>query len=61
MVDQHEADLGSGHEEHIELPYDFATAHQLLALTQAQRLSIAELMMANERMWRKEVDIREGD
>ena len=60
MVDQHEADLGSGHEEHIELPYAFATAHQLLALTQAQRLSIAELMMANERMWRKEVDIREG-
>ena len=60
VVDQHEADLGSGHEEHIELPYDFATAHQLLALTQAQRLSIAELMMANERMWRKEVDIREG-
>lgn len=42
------------------LPYPFTTAAQLLGHCRAHALSISELMMANEQVWRTEADIREG-
>ncbi|WPO97971.1 L-serine ammonia-lyase [Pseudomonas sp. HR96] len=40
------------------LPYDFSSAAQLLALCQQHGLSISQLMLANERAWRDEAQIR---
>jgi L-serine dehydratase len=41
-------------------PYPFTTAHQLLKLCKENKLSISELMMANERTWRDTKAIHEG-
>ena len=41
-------------------PYPFATATQLLKLCEENNLSIAELMMANEKTWRSTVEITQG-
>ena len=41
------------------LPYHFSTGDQLLALCRRQGMSISELMMANEKTWRTEDEIRE--
>ncbi|AHE66699.1 L-serine ammonia-lyase [Legionella oakridgensis] len=46
-------------EEH-SLPYPFDTAKQLLEHCKKNQLTIAELMMANERTWRKEESIYSG-
>ncbi|MEU7798499.1 L-serine ammonia-lyase [Micromonospora arborensis] len=40
--------------------YPFLTGAQLLAQTTATGLSISEVMLANERSWRSEADIRAG-
>ena len=42
------------------LPYPFHSGDELLALCKQNNLSIAELMMANERVWRSEEEIRSG-
>lgn len=42
------------------LPYPFASADELLALCAEHRLSIAQLMLANEGAWRGEPEIRAG-
>ena len=44
----------------VELPYDFNSGKQLLALCKEHGLSISELMMENEKVWRTEEEIREG-
>nr|WP_269570353.1 L-serine ammonia-lyase [Legionella tunisiensis] len=41
-------------------PYPFTTARQLLKLCRDNRLTIAELMMANELTWRNREEIQEG-
>ncbi|STX38925.1 L-serine ammonia-lyase [Legionella feeleii] len=41
-------------------PYPFTTARQLLKLCQDNQLTIAELMMANERTWRTTQEIQDG-
>jgi L-serine dehydratase len=41
-----------------ELPYPFTTGDQLLALCKEHGLSIAQVMMANELVWRKNKEIR---
>ena len=41
-----------------ELPYPFTTGEQLLALCNEHDLSIAQVMLANELVWRKEKAIR---
>jgi L-serine dehydratase len=43
-----------------QIPYPFKTAESLLNLCRQHRLSIAELMMANEKAWRSEEEIKEG-
>ena len=42
------------------LPHPFSTGDELLALCASNNLRIADLMMANERCWRTEQDIRAG-
>lgn len=41
-------------------PYPFITARKLLQLCQENNLTIAELVMENERTWRETEDIHEG-
>lgn len=42
------------------LPYPFKTAETLLQLCQDHRLTIAELMMENEKSWRTEQEVKAG-
>ncbi|MFM9922217.1 L-serine ammonia-lyase [Variovorax sp. H27-G14] len=42
------------------LPFAFDHADDLLALTQTHGISIAELMLANERVWRTDMEIESG-
>lgn len=41
-------------------PYPFATADQLLKLCQDNNLTVAELMLANEKTWRSKEEIQRG-
>ncbi|HUB88829.1 MAG TPA: L-serine ammonia-lyase [Dyella sp.] len=43
-----------------EQPYPFHTGDQLLALCAQHGMTIAQLMMENEKVWRAEADIRAG-
>ncbi len=42
------------------LPYPFASGDELLALCAKNNISIAELMFANERVWRSDTEITDG-
>lgn len=44
----------------LKIPYPFNSAEELLALCRQYHLSIAQLMMANEKAWRSEQEIRNG-
>lgn len=43
-----------------ELPYPFTTGDELLALSKEHNKTIAQMMMANECVWRSEDEIRSG-
>lgn len=60
VVDQQQAASGQLDQDLTRLPYDFGTAAQLLSQCNAHGLSISQLMLANERAWRSEDEIREG-
>ena len=45
-------------ESEVELPYPFSNGDELLELCTAHDLSISEIMLANERAWRSEAEIR---
>ena len=45
--------------QHGEPPYAFGTSAELLAVADANKLSIAELVLANERTWRSAEEINE--
>ncbi|WP_053979568.1 L-serine ammonia-lyase [Marinagarivorans algicola] len=47
-------------EDIIELPFDFHSCEQLLALCDQHNLTIAQLMMENEKTWRTQSEIRQG-
>lgn len=47
-------------QEGSQIPYPFKTAEALLDLCRKHQLSIAELMMANEKTWRSEEEIKQG-
>ncbi|MGF6589987.1 L-serine dehydratase [Pseudomonas sp. 2835] len=46
--------------EQVQLPYDFDSAAQLLALCKQHKLRVSQLMMANELAWREEAEVRSG-
>ncbi|MNO51443.1 L-serine dehydratase TdcG [compost metagenome] len=60
VVDEEQAASGSLDQDHTVLPYDFNSAAELLTLCRRHNLRVSELMLANERMWRSETDIRSG-
>jgi L-serine dehydratase len=60
VVDAEQAASGVLDQDHTELPYDFSSGAELLALCKQHNLRVAQLMMANERAWRSEVEIRQG-
>ena len=43
-----------------EQPYPFSSGDELLALCEQHQLTIAQLMLANESVWRPEAEIRAG-
>ncbi|KHK65213.1 L-serine ammonia-lyase [Pseudomonas frederiksbergensis] len=60
VVDQAQASSGVVDLDATELPYDFSSAEELLTLCRTHNLRVAELMMANEKVWRSEEEIRSG-
>ena len=60
IVEQAEVDAPQSETSSVDQPYPFASAAELLALCKAHRLSVAQLMMANECAWRTEAEVREG-
>ncbi|AZC21248.1 MULTISPECIES: L-serine ammonia-lyase [Pseudomonas] len=60
VVDQAQADSGVADLDRSELPYDFSSAVELLELCRRHNLRVAELMLANEKTWRSEEEIRSG-
>ncbi|MBA1192329.1 L-serine ammonia-lyase [Pseudomonas entomophila] len=60
VVDAAQAASGVLDADTTVLPYDFDSAAQLLRLCEENDLSVAQLMMANERVWRSETEIRAG-
>ncbi|RKR06584.1 L-serine ammonia-lyase [Kushneria sinocarnis] len=60
VIEAGEIDPEAPLEGEVELPHEFDSADELLKLCQQHDLSIAELMMANERAWRSETEIRSG-
>ncbi|MCM2459916.1 L-serine ammonia-lyase [Pseudomonas sp. CG7] len=60
VVDQAQANSGVVDLDRTELPYDFSSAEELLQLCRTHDLRVAELMLANEKVWRSEEEIRSG-
>ena len=60
VVDEAQAASGVVDLDRTELPYDFCSAVELLELCKKNNLRVAELMMANEKVWRSEEEIRAG-
>ncbi|WP_017940096.1 L-serine ammonia-lyase, partial [Zestomonas thermotolerans] len=60
VVDEAQAKSGQLDQDTTALPYDFSTAEELLELCQRHQLRVSELMLANEKAWRSEAQIREG-
>nr|WP_298142075.1 L-serine ammonia-lyase [uncultured Pseudomonas sp.] len=60
VVDEAQAASGVLDQDHTRLPYDFDSAEELLALCREHGLRVSELMMANEKAWRSEEEIRSG-
>ncbi|VVN13320.1 L-serine ammonia-lyase [Pseudomonas fluorescens] len=60
VVDEAQAASGVVDLDRTVLPYDFSSAAELLQLCKTHKLRVAELMMANEKVWRSEDEIRSG-
>ncbi|MCG2581766.1 MAG: L-serine ammonia-lyase [Marinobacter sp.] len=60
VVDEKAAGADRIVEDKTPLPYPFKSGADLLRQCKEHGLSISDLMMANEKVWRNEVEIREG-
>jgi len=60
VVDAEQAATGQLDQDHTQLPYDFSSGDELLRLCKEHGLRVSELMMANEKAWRSETEIRSG-
>ncbi|CRM26667.1 L-serine ammonia-lyase 1 [Pseudomonas sp. FH4] len=60
VVDEAQARSGVADMDRTELPYDFSSAVELLQLCKTHNLRVADLMLANEKVWRPEEEIRSG-
>ncbi|NCB57000.1 MAG: L-serine ammonia-lyase [Gammaproteobacteria bacterium] len=59
VVDDDDADNATSVDA-VSVPYPFTSAAELIALCHQHRLSVAELMLANEKVWRNETEIAAG-
>ncbi len=60
VVDEAQAAEGVLDTDHTEIPYDFQTGDEMLRMCRESGLRISELMLANEKAWRSEEEIRTG-
>ncbi|MCM2332256.1 MAG: L-serine ammonia-lyase, partial [Pseudomonas sagittaria] len=60
VVDAEQAAAGQLDQDHSVLPYDFSSGDELLRLCRQHGLRVSELMLANEKVWRSEAEIRAG-
>ncbi|QJI27408.1 L-serine ammonia-lyase [Pseudomonas sp. ADAK18] len=60
IIEAAEAESGIAPASDVQLPYDFSSAAELLSLCKKHGLRVSELMMANERAWRSDAEIRSG-
>ncbi|MGQ4878832.1 L-serine ammonia-lyase [Billgrantia sp. LNSP4103-1] len=60
VVDEAQAERGELDQDDTTLPFDFNSAAELMALCRMHDMRISELMLANEKAWRSEADIRDG-
>lgn len=60
IVEAAEVEAGAPAVAEVQLPYDFSSAAELLSLCKQHGLRVGELMMANERAWRSDAEIRQG-
>ena len=60
VIDESEATADAHVVPQVELPYDFNSAEELLQLCTENDLSISQLMMENEKVWRTEQETRDG-
>lgn len=60
VVDEAQARSGVADMDRTELPYEFSSAVELLQLCNTHNLRVAQLMLANEKVWRSEEEIRSG-
>jgi len=60
VVDEVQAASGQLDQDQARLPYEFASAAELLTLCAKHKLRVSDLMLANECIWRSEADIRAG-
>ncbi|AIG03492.1 L-serine dehydratase [Pseudomonas fluorescens] len=60
VVDEAQARSGVADMDRTELPYDFSSAVELLQLCKTHNLRVAQLMLANEKVWRSDEEIRSG-
>ncbi len=58
VVDETAASIDRLRLHRSPLPYPFKSGAELLALCQRDRLSISQLMLANEQVWRSDAEIR---
>ncbi|MFZ1429269.1 MAG: L-serine ammonia-lyase, partial [Geminicoccaceae bacterium] len=59
VMNEREADLGPT-AGNVTLPYPFRSGAALLELCRTERRTIADLILANEKVWRDEAEIRTG-
>lgn len=60
VIDEAQAANGALDTDTTTLPYDFATADELLSLCSTHGLRISELMLENEKAWRDEASVRDA-
>ncbi|AJQ93831.1 L-serine deaminase [Gynuella sunshinyii YC6258] len=60
VVDEEAAGADRIVEDSTSLPYSFSSAKELLEICEQTGLTIAEIMMANEQVWRTEAEVRQG-
>ena len=60
VVDAEQAAQGDAVTSTVKVPYPFRNAVELLEICRREGLSISDVMLANEQVWRSESDIRDG-
>ena len=60
IVDEHATGADRVVQDDTPLPLYFTTGEQLLEICERESLSISEVMMRNEQVWRSEQEIRDG-